>query len=282
MTIVTKDFPNKSFSSREELFAELRKEANKIIELKKAEVHKSEGEGFCTFLEKENTATKAGDINMKEDYVYPIINTTKYMDSHRDVHFDGIWNKSVKEQNGKIFYVTDHELKVDHIIAWPNDVNVMVKSVPWAFVGKNYDGETEALIYEIPKNKIVHEKAKDIIEEKKPVQNSVRMIYVKLRLGMDSSAKEDIEYKKYYDSRINEIANRDAVKELGYFWGVEEAKIFKEGSMVILGSNDATPIQQKDNEPDEASTHDTNKEPVKTTQDFDWDDVIKNTNFIKI
>jgi hypothetical protein len=176
---------------------------------------------------------------MKEDYIYPVINTTRYLDMHDDAHFDGIWNKSVKEQNGKIFYVTDHETKIDSIIAWPEDVNVMVKSVPWSFVGKDYQGNTEALIYEIPKDKLVH-------EDKRPVQNSVRMQYVTIKLAMNSTAKEDITYKEYYDKRINEIANKDVAEAQGYFFGIEEAKIVTEGSMVIRGSNDATPIRQKD------------------------------------
>jgi hypothetical protein len=246
--ITCKQFPGKTFNSKEEVFKHLRENVSKIIAVKKATIHKSFENGcvFSGFLLKEDGNIGKVGPQMKEDYIYPVINTTRYLDMHDDAHFDGIWNKSVKEQNGKIFYVTDHETKIDSIIAWPEDVNVMVKSVPWSFVGKDYQGNTEALIYEIPKDKLVHEGAKKIIEDKRPVQNSVRMQYVTIKLAMNSTAKEDITYKEYYDKRINEIANKDVAEAQGYFFGIEEAKIVTEGSMVIRGSNDATPIRQKD------------------------------------
>jgi hypothetical protein len=255
--IVTKDFPDKEFATKEELFSALRESAEKIISVKKAEIHKSINCGG--FLEREAGATKAIP-DMKEGYVYPVINTTKYMDSHRDVHFDGIWNKTAKEQNGKIFYVTDHEVKIETIIAWPSDVNILVKSVPWSFVGKSYEGETEALIYEISKDRIVHAKAKEIIQEKRPVQNSVRMQYVRIKLAMNSNEEGDEEFKKFYDQHIDKIANKKEVEELGYFWGVSEAKIVTEGSMVVRGSNDATPIQQSE-------TKDTANQPPVSTEE---------------
>ena len=254
--ITCKQFPGKTFASKEEVFKHLRENVSKIIAVKKATIHKSFENGcvFSGFLLKEDGNIGKVGPQMKEDYIYPVINTTRYLDMHDDAHFDGIWNKSVKEQNGKIFYVTDHETKIDSIIAWPEDVNVMVKSVPWSFVGKDYQVNTEALIYEIPKDKLVHEGAKKIIEDKRPVQNSVRMQYVTIKLAMNSTAKEDITYKEYYDKRINEIANKDVAEAQGYFFGIEEAKIVTEGSMVIRGSNDATPIRQKDTVADTITT----------------------------
>lgn len=259
--IVSKDFPDKVFSTKEELFTALRENCAKIIAVKRANIYKSidKGDADCGFLTKTNTSTK-GSFEMKDEHIYPIINTTKYMDSHSDVHFDGIWNKSAKEQQGKIFYVADHQTKIDSIIAWPEDVNIMVKSVPWGFVGKDFEGETEALIYEIPKAKLVNATAKAIIEEKRPVQNSVRMMYVKINLGINSTAKEDVEYKKYFDSKIDSISNKIVVLEQGYFWGVEEAKIITEGSMVLRGSNDATPIKENSDKGSDA-VKDTSDEP---------------------
>lgn len=248
-------FPQRSFETKEDLFKELRENASKIIECKKAEIYNS----YTKLLNEDGTAKfhtdfieqiggdtiKAGP-QMKEGYFYPVINTTNYLDSHKDCHFDGIWDRSAKEQDGKLYYVADHKIETNSIIAWPENVKVMVKSVPWAWVGKNYEGNTQALIYEIKKSDIANENARKIIEEKRKVQNSVRMQYISIKLAMNSDAKEDIEYKKYYDSKIDLIANKDEVEADGYFFGVEEAKIIREGSMVPLGSNDATPIRQKD------------------------------------
>jgi len=258
-----KQFPEKTFTTKAEMFAHLAENASKIIAVKQAEVHKSVDKGgFTGFLLKSHmSATKIGP-RMKDGYIYPVINTTRYLDSHDDVHFDGLWTKSAKEQNGKVFYVTDHDLKVDSVIAWPEDVNILVKSIPWAFVGKSYEGNTEALIYEIDKSKVVHSGAKGVIDNKRPVQNSVRMMYVKIKMGMNSEMPDHAEYKKYYDEKIGLISNKDYAEAQGYFFGVEEAKIVREGSMVLLGSNDATSMMQKDIEP----LNSTHKASRATTQ----------------
>jgi len=253
---------NSEFTTKTEMFLALVKNEKNIIDLKKASIQKSCEKGqlgtFNLFKVTEETKSLLG---LKEGFFYPVINTTKYMDSHGDVHFDGIWNKSLKEVNGSIFYVADHELKTTHVIAWPKDVNAYVKEVPWSFVGKNYEGNTQALIYEIAKDAIKHESAKEIIEQKHPVQNSVRMQYVKVRLAIDDTSKEFAEHKAYFDSVINDIANKEYAMEQGYFWGIEEAKISKEGSMVLFGSNDATPIQYTE----AGSTTSDKEEPTKVT-----------------
>lgn len=250
--ITCKYFPGKKFPNKKELFAELRANIKKIISVKTSEIYDSYKKGAIdiSFIPEDvyskinNDTIKTGP-QMKDGYVYPIINTTRYMDMHDDVHFDGTFQRSAKEQNGKLYYVADHEIKIGSIIAWPEDVNVMVKQIPWSFVNKSYSGTTEALIYEIDQKKIVHDKALSIIKEKRPVQNSVRMQYISIKLGMNSDDPNDKEYKTYYDTRIKDIVNKDVAEEKGYFFGVEEAKIIKEGSMVILGSNDATSIRQK-------------------------------------
>lgn len=265
--IKSAQFPDKTFATKEELFAELRANVDKIIACKTSEIYKSHEKGnhFNGFISKlPGEETKAGP-QMKEGYCYPIINTTKYLDSHDDVHMDGIWNRSAKEQNGKLYYVADHEIKTNSIIAWPSDVNVMVKSVPWSWVGKDYAGNTEALIYEIDKSAIVNATAKQIIDSKRPVQNSVRMQYVKISLAMNSEDKNDVQYKANWDKWLDEIANKEVAIENGYFFAVEEAKIVKEGSMVPFGSNDATPIQQRKDGAGTPTPED--KEPViPTTQ----------------
>lgn len=235
---------NKSFATKQELFNAIAESHKEIIGLKKAAIQKSCDKGqlgtFSLFKVTEETKSLLG---LKEDHIYPVINTTKYLDSHGDVHMDGIWNKSIQDQKGQLYYVADHELKTTSVIAFPADVNAFVKEVPWSFVGKDFEGNTQALIYEIPKSAIRLQVAKDIINEKQPVQNSVRMQYVKMRLAMDSTEKGHAEFKLNYDNHINHVVNKEQAIESGYFWLIDEAKISKEGSMVLFGSNDATPIQ---------------------------------------
>lgn len=169
--IKSAQFPDKTFATKQELFKELRDNAAKIIACKKSEIHKSYYKGGAGlnngFLMKHDETTKVGP-QMKDGFCYPIINTTKYLDSHDDVHLDGTFTRSAKEQNGKLYYVADHEIKTNTIIAWPADVNVMLKQVPWSWVGKDYVGNTEALIYEIDTESIVNAAAKDIIVKRRP------------------------------------------------------------------------------------------------------------------
>ena len=259
-------FQNKEFNSKEELFKELKDNERKLIELKKASIQNTAEKGqLSTFELLKSDENIKEYLDVKDGFVYAVINTTKFLDSHDDVHLNGIWNKSVKEQQGKILYVTDHTLKVDSVIAWNNDVEMYVKEVPFSYLGKGYEGTTEALIFAINKDKIVHEKAKQIIEEKRPVQNSVRMEYVKIELAINSDNPDYKENKKVYDTYINEIANRELANENGYFWAVTEAKIIKEGSMVLFGSNEVTPIIQENKTEADTITSET-IEPAQVTQ----------------
>ena len=69
------------------------------------------------------------------------------------------------------------------------------------------------------------------------------MRYIHIKLAINSNDEDYIENKSYFDARVNEIANKEVAIERGYFWGVEELGIFKEGSLVVAGgSNDATAI----------------------------------------
>lgn len=262
------EFPNKTFSTKEDLFFELKKNESKLIALKTSEVYKSHEKGQFSFL----NLDKSEDLNKglygaKANCIYPIISTTNYMDSHKDVHFNGSMTKTAKEQNGKVVYALDHELKFDSIIAWQKDVNMFVRQIDWSLVGKDFTGKTEALIFEIAKDKITRKDVLSAIENKvSEFQNSIRMIYVKMVLGMNSNDSEHASNKAYYDSRINEIANKDFAEEQGHFWGVEELKIYKEGSLVVAGgSNDATSIYTKEIE---AVNNTSKTEPSNDTQEI--------------
>ncbi len=242
MTIKAKEFKDKTFKSREDLFKELKKSEQQIIELKKAKVYKScDKQGVSTLSLKVDKTIKGFEI--KDGYFYPVISTTNYFDSHGDVHFKPCFNKTVKDQQGNVFYVADHDLSLNSVIAWKDDVVMMVKDIEWSLVGKEYAGTTNALIFEIAIDKVRNEAAYSLIEERKDVENSIRMRYIIIKLGMDSTAPENKPNKDYYDAKISSIVNREQVEKDGYFWGVEELSIYKEGSLVVCGgSNDATSI----------------------------------------
>jgi len=229
----------KDFSTKEGLFKELVKNEKSIVELKKATIIYTQP--ISLFGIKDTESIKSLSF-VKDGYVYPIINTTNYFDSHSDVHFPNLWNKSLKDKAKKIFYVLEHELELDSVIAFPNDVNAFTKTVSWNDLGRDYNGTTQALIFEIPKNKIRIEKVKELFDEQVSFENSVRMRYINVQLAIDSTSSDYEKQKSLWDSRIEQVANKDVAKENGYMWCIDEASIEKEGSLVLFGSNDATPV----------------------------------------
>jgi len=259
-------FPNKKFSSKELLFSELKKHEEKIIEFKKSSIYESEKKSECfgNLITKNIETNKAIGFETKLNNIYPIISTTRFFDSHQDVHFDGCFTKTVKEQQGNIYYCADHSLTVDGIIALKKDVEMFVSNIDWNFVGKDYKGTTEALIFSIDKEKLIHEKASEIIENDLGLQNSIRMQYVKIKMALNSDDKQYADNKAYWDLRINEISNKEEAIKAGVFFGVEELKIVKEGSLVIAGgSNSATAIYQDITEDIEAEPITSSKEKQK-------------------
>lgn len=270
MIIKSRYFPKKTFSSNEELFAELKKHEDKIIEFKKSVVYESEKKTQCfgnLHINKFENSKGLG-FTTKSNNIYPIISTTRWFDSHDDVHFDGCFKKTVKDQQGNVYYCADHNLTVDGIIVLKKDVEMLIQAIDWTIVGKDIKGQTEALIFSIDKDNIIHDKAGEIIESDTGLQNSIRMIYVTIKMGLNSKDKAYVSNKAYWDLRIESIANKEDAIKAGYFFGVEELKIFKEGSLVIAGgSNSATAIYQDITEDIGADTITSNKnEPSNDTQ----------------
>jgi len=191
--------------------------------------------------------------------VRSIINTTKLFDSHGDVHFDQLWNKSLKE--GSFSLVQEHQFNFKGTIS--DNVKAFTKQMSWHELGINLEGKTQALVFD----SVIDRDENDFMFEKyrtgKVKQHSVGMQYVKIELAVndDRYEKEFATWEKYFE----EIANKEDVLEAGYFWAVTEAKII-EGSAVKRGSNWATPtqsIQQVKTEP--VVTTPKKTEPVKST-----------------
>ena len=255
------EFSDKTFATKEEMFDELIKNEKLLIAEKCSKIHHNKGAVDFVY---DNQIELKGLEDMKDGYIYPIISTTKFYDTHGDVHFDGCFNKTVKDQQGKVHYCLDHDLKYDSVIAWDKSVKMFVSDIEWAKVNKNYSGTTQALIFAIKEEDF---RRKDVLSDIKnkvsEFQNSIRMQYVSIKLAINSLKKEHAEQKMYYDLMIEKIANKDEVEKGGYFWGVEQLAIRKEGSLVVAGgSNSATAIQMNKN----------NDEPLNDTQNENKDD----------
>ncbi|QHC84973.1 hypothetical protein AS589_09415 [Empedobacter brevis] len=264
---------NKNFTTQKELISALIKHHDEIVSLKKAVVKYSDSINYR--VSSKSDALKSLSPSSEIGYgsiVYPVINTTGYLDSHSDVHIPGIWNKSVPEQKGKVYLIINHDLEVGKVISFPKDVEPFVQVMKWTDLGRDYEGETEALIF---KSKLTERSNKDGFEAYKyndPVEHSIRMQYVKLYLcikDVDEDDPYDVQYKENWEKYYSFIVNKDDADEQGYFWAVTEAKIFKEGSMVLSGSNDITPTLydlENKNEPLDNTHSNKDDEPRLSTQ----------------
>ena len=235
----------KEFNSKKELFKSLKDNID-IIKANKSASIKYSNPTSIELKAKSDQNKGVNSITLDPTKSYHVINTTNKMDSHDDVHVNGIWNKSVKDQQGNVFFVTDHELSVSSIIAHKDKVNMSVKGFTWEELGIDAKGSTEAIVFEIDKSDILHPTAKTIIESKSNIEHSVRMSYVTYDLAINDESTEFATEKAVWDSTINLIVNKEDAEKQGYFFRVSEAKIVREGSMVLFGSNDATPILEQE------------------------------------
>jgi len=236
-------FPDKTYSSKEELFKDLKDNLDFIIDAKKSQIQKSCDKGVsvtCKSLDLLKFQDQNKAIKIDDNYYYIAVNSTKILDSHDDLHLDNLWNKSIAEQQGKNYLVIDHELEVDKVIVRKEHIEMFVAKVPFALLGKTYDGDTQALIYKMPKSQVKHQLVKEWLDSGDEIEASVRMQYVTFDLCMDSNDPDDATAKANYDKYYPLIANKNEFDYIYYFFAIKEAKNVRESSLVVFGSNSAT------------------------------------------
>ena len=261
---------DKEFNSKEELFKALADNETFIHDAKKSQVYKSFEKGLQVVtdqkqIEKAFDSTEKG-IKFDSDYYYFVVNSANFLDSHSDVHVDGNWNKSVKDQQGKVYLVFDHSLKRSDIIAMKKDVEMFTAKISWDMLGKSYEGETYSLIYKVKKDKIVNKEAKEWLEQGHELEASVRMQYVKIETAFNSTNTDYSKQKEVYDTYYPQIANKEDFEEIEYFWVVKEAKNVMESSLVLFGSNSATGIVNNENKSEAVEDTPETKEQSNDTQ----------------
>lgn len=263
---------NTSFQDKAEMFKALRDNNNDIIAAKKAQIYNSksgENKGALRVIpieSKINDGTIKG-IDYDNDYHYISVNTTRILDSHKDVSIDGSWNKTAKEQQGKVYLVFNHDFDPTKTIVRKENIEILVAKIPFSVLKRPYDGETEALIYKFRKDKVINPLAKEWLESGDDIEASVRLRYVKILFAANSDAPEDKEYKKNYEKYYPLIANKKDFDEILYFYPILEQQNILESSLVLAGSNGATgPINTKQGEPSDDTHKQDNNEPSFDTQ----------------
>jgi hypothetical protein len=259
---------NKDFDNKHQMFEALKRSKQDIIGLKKAQIFKSHEKGLGVNLKnidplKFNDAAKG--LMTDTNYHYVVVNTTKILDSHRDLHKDGIWNKSINEQQGRNYLLTDHKMEMANVVVKKENVQMFVSEIPFSSIGKNFEGNTQALIYKVKKEDVINPMAKEWLDSGDDIEASVRMQYVNIDLAMNSEAKGDEEELGRYLENVDGIANKSDFEEIEYFWVVTEAKNIGESSLVLRGSNSATGLI--DNQKQEPIVITPKAEPSEDTQE---------------
>jgi hypothetical protein len=232
------------FSNKKELHKFLYENKDTIISAKKSEIKRGDAVNYTHAIDESGKL-----FSLKEDFkpidiapldslkVTAIINTTNIMDSFYDVHIPGIWTKSLQE-NKFIKHLREHEMEFDYIIADKQDLKAYAKYFKWSELGQDYQGMTQALVFESTIRKtrnpfMLNQYANGWVDN-----HSVGMRYIRLGIAMDDPEypNENDAWLKYYP----EIANKDLADEIGYFYYVLEAQVI-EGSAVPIGANRVTP-----------------------------------------
>jgi hypothetical protein len=198
-----------------------------------------------------------------------VINTTNWMDSHKDVHIPGIWKKSLQE-NKDLYLLQEHSLTFKGIIT--DKIKAYTKKMTWRSLGLNIPGETEALIFDATLAKTRNEYMFNEYRLGHVKNHSVGMRYVVIEMAInDEDYKEEFAVWNKY---IGQIANVEEAEASGYFWAVKEAKVI-EGSAVPIGSNIITPTLEdigKDTLEDQPLSGTGKTEPSLKTA-IDWDKI---------
>ena len=196
-----------------------------------------------------------------------VINTTNIIDSHLDCHIPGLWTKTLQETD-LFFLLQEHEMDFDMVIADSvnDNLKAYTESIPWSTLGYSYKGNTEALIFDVTIKKERNEFMFNQYAKGYVLNHSVGMRYVKLYLCVNREDSEYTQEKENWDKYYPMVVNKDAADERGYFWAVTEAKMI-EGSAVVKGSNQATPVLsvEASNKEIEAAQSTSTPEPTAVT-----------------
>jgi len=231
-----------------------------LIAQKKAEIKHADGVGYSINTDTVVVNKATNDIKSDTIQVKAVINTTRVLDSHGDVHIDGLWNKSLKE-NKMIMHLQEHSLKFDSIIADGKDLKASAKTVTFKELGYDMEGETQVLLFDSTVKRDRNMYMFKQYADGHVNNHSVGMQYVKLFLAVnDEDYKEE---KAIWDKYYPMIANKQDADAQGYFWAVTEAKVI-EGSAVPIGSNQITPTIEVSEAADKGTS--TKIEPSKGTQ----------------
>jgi hypothetical protein len=158
----------------------------------------------------------------------------------------------------------------NHIIAdsLVDNLKAYTQLTTFNSLGYDYQGTTEALIFEAQIKKDVNEFMFNLYKNGRVSQHSVGMRYIKIFLCINSNEPNYSSEKQNWDKYYPLVANKEVADEKGFFYAVTEAKVI-EGSAVVKGSNHCTPVMEIEIEK--------NIEPLQNTQEINNNVPLQNT-----
>lgn len=189
-------------------------------------------------------------------------NTYNWLDSHGDVHVEGCFTKSIKENLDKIYHLDNHKHSFSDIVGKFESIEEM--PVKWLDLGVSKSGNTICLVGTSEVEEDYNCKVFEAYKENKINQHSVGMQYIKMDLAVNSTDINAKEEKATWDKYYPLLGNPEKADEEGYFWVVKEAKLLEISALLWDGSNSLTPTISINIEPSEDDTQ--KQEPLKNTQ----------------
>jgi len=258
MNYSIKQFPDKIFTDKMDQTRFMKENIKQLMHLKKSEYKKDSEIVLKDGIILKEFSPLIESITSDIIEVKSVINTTNVIDSHRDLHIKGIWNKTVKD-NPTSYHLKQHENIFESVIS--SKAKSYNELMMFAELGINSPMDTEANI-----NQFLIDKRKDPFMFGKYVdgevkQHSIGMIYVDLDVAYyDEDSQKEMDF---YEWAKSQAINPEVADEYGYVYVVREAKK-REGSAVVFGSNSITPTLYVKNYEPQKSTY--KSEPQNSTQ----------------
>lgn len=242
----------KGFATQKALFAFLVSNKEEIINQKKAIRKNADA---CVFTVTEDLidpaalTTKALKVTYSNDKEKGLLtrtilaNTYWWLDSLSDVHIGSkgrnvaLFTESIKNRAAKIYPIDQHKFDLDGKIG--QTLELFEAPISWRALGVGKTGMTEGLFAVAEISKELNERRYNDYLNDRIDQHSVGMQYLDIELAVNDADEYPREYK-VWQKHINEIGNRTKAEGQGYFFAVNEAKLF-EYSCVIAGANELTP-----------------------------------------
>lgn len=266
--ITVKEFPNRQFTTKEELFKALSENKSLLKAQKKLQIKHTDSIAYSFAVNEKNEAIKANEVNISEINALKIkivVNSCNLFDSHTDVSVNDSWNRTAKNAK-RVLLLEEHKAQFDKIIS--DEIELSIENISWKELGFEYEGKTQCLVFYATVRKdrnpyMFEQYAKGYVRE-----HSAGLRYVQIELAVNSEAEWNKSEKEIWDKYYPTIANKEDVDEYGFFWAVIEQQI-REGSAVVFGSNFATPTISVEPVTDTSAKQDSdNSTSVSETKQF--------------